>query len=69
VTGERGLDGDLGGLEISDLADQDHVGILTDDVAQAIGEGEPDLGLHRDLVHALELILDGILDRDDLHAR
>ena len=35
VAGERGLDGDLGRLEVADLADHDDVGILADDVAQA----------------------------------
>ncbi len=30
------------------------------------GEGEPDLGLHGNLIHTLELVLDGILDRQDL---
>jgi hypothetical protein len=28
VAGERGLDGDLGGLEVADLADQDDVVVM-----------------------------------------
>ena len=64
-----GLDGDLGRLQVADLADQDHVGVLAQDVAQAGGEGQADLGLHRDLVHALELVLDRVLDGDDLARR
>jgi len=66
VAGQGGLDGDLGGLVVADLPDHDHVGVLPDDRAQPVGEGEPDLRLHVDLVHAEELVLDRILDRDDL---
>ena len=66
MPGERSLDRDLGRLEVADLADHDDVGILAHDVPEPRGEGEADLRLHRDLVDALELILDGILDGDDL---
>src|SRR5437667_387944 len=45
VAGERGLDRDLGRLEVADLTDQDHVGILAHDVPQTGGEGQPDLRL------------------------
>ena len=39
VTGQRGLDRDLRGLEVTDLTDQDLVGVLTQDRAQTVGEG------------------------------
>ena len=39
VAGERGLDGDLRGLEVADLADHDHVRVLAQDGAQRLGEG------------------------------
>ena len=45
VAGERGLDGDLRGLEVADLADHDHVRVLAQDGAQGLGEAEVDLGV------------------------
>ena len=41
VAGERGLDGDLGGLEVADLADHDDVGVLAQEGAQRGGEVQP----------------------------
>src|SRR5262249_54181979 len=66
VAGQRGLDGDLGGLRVADLTDHDDVGVLAHDGAQPAGEGEADRRLHVDLVHPEELVLDGILGGDDL---
>jgi hypothetical protein len=42
VAGERGLDADLGGLEVADLADHDDVGVLAQERAQRRGEREAD---------------------------
>ena len=53
VAGQRGLDGDLGRLAVADLADQDDVGVLAQDRAQAGGERQPDLCVDLDLVDAL----------------
>jgi hypothetical protein len=39
VAGERGLDRDLRGLVVADLADHDHVRVLPQDRAQGLGEG------------------------------
>src|SRR2546428_15193 len=66
VAGERRLDRDLGRLGVADLAHHDDIGVLADDRAQPVREGEPDLRLHVDLVHAEELVFDRILDGDDL---
>ena len=66
MSGERGLDRDVRGLEVADLTDQDHVRILAHDVPEPRGERESDLRSDGDLVDTLQLILDGILDRDDL---
>src|SRR6267143_3090998 len=46
VSGEGGLDRDLGRLEVADLADHDDVGILAHDVPEPRGEGEAELRLH-----------------------
>ena len=40
MAGERGADGDLGGLRVADFADHDDVRILAQDGAQAGGESE-----------------------------
>ena len=69
VAGERGLHGDLRGLEVADLADHDHVRVLAHDRAQRVREREVDLRLHLDLVDPGHLVLDRILDREDLHVR
>ena len=65
VAGERGADGDLGGVEVADFTDHDDVGVLAQHVAQGAGEGEADLGAHLHLVDAGHLVFDRVLDRDD----
>ncbi len=50
VAREGRLDGDLGGLQVADLSDQDDVGVLAYDGSQSVGEGQSDGGLHLDLV-------------------
>ena len=66
VSGEGGLDGDAGGLQVAHLADHDDVGVLTDDGAQGAGKGHADGGFDLNLVDARELVLHRVLDRDDL---
>ena len=61
VAGERGLDGDLRGLEVANLTDHDDVGVLTQEGAQRRGEVQADVLVHLDLVDAAEVELDGIL--------
>ena len=50
MAGQRGVDGDVGGLAVADLADHDDVRVLAQDVPQARGEGQPDLRVDLDLV-------------------
>ncbi len=69
VTGERGADGDLGGVFVADFADHDDVGVLAEDVAECVGEGEADFGADLHLVHAGDFIFDRILDGDDAEVR
>jgi hypothetical protein len=64
MAGEGGLDRDLRRLAITDLADEDDVGILAHDRAQRRAEGETGTLVHLDLHDAGQAILDGILDRD-----
>ena len=69
VAGERRAHGDLRGLEIADFSDHDDVRVLANNVAQARRKGQPDLGIHMDLVDTRQLVLDRILHRDDLLVR
>src|SRR5512133_1256946 len=69
VAGQRGLDRDLGRLEVADLADHDDVGVLPEERPQPVREGELDLRVHLDLADALERDLDGVLDREDVQVR
>ncbi len=66
MAGEGRADGDVDGFRVADLTDEDDVGVLSQDRPQAGGEGEASLGIDGDLVDALELVLDRILDGDDL---
>ena len=69
VAGERGLERDLGGLEVADLADHDDVGVLAQEGAQRRREVEPDVLVHLHLVDADEVELDRVLGGRDVGAR
>ena len=66
MAGQRGLDRDLRRLEIAHFADHDDVGVLAQDGAQHMREGQADLRLHLDLVDAFELVFDRIFDGEEL---
>jgi hypothetical protein len=66
VPGERGLHRGLGGLLVADLAHHDRVGVVPQDRPEPRREGQPDLGVHLDLVHARHVVLDRVLDGDAL---
>ena len=53
VTGERGLEGDARGLAVADFAHEDDVRILSEDGAQADGEGEASARVDLPCVSAL----------------
>ena len=65
---ETGLDGDLYRLHVADLAHHHHVRILTQNGAQAAGEGHVDLGVDLRLANAVEVIFDRILDGENVLA-
>src|SRR5436305_53213 len=69
MAGERGLDGDLGGLEVADLADQDDVRILPQEGAERGGEVQADRFLHLHLVDTGQIELDRIFRGHDVHFR
>ena len=66
MAGERGLDGNLGRLAIADLPHHDLVRIVPEDRAKPAGERQAFFLVHRDLDDAVELVLHGVFDRDDL---
>ena len=68
VTGECRIDGNLGGFAIAQLTHHDDVGVMAQHRAQDCGEGQSDGRIDRDLVDALDLVFDRILDRDQLAA-
>ena len=55
-----------GGLEVADLADHHHVRVVAEDGAETFLEGHAHLVVHRDLVHAMEMIFHRVLDREHL---
>ena len=59
---QRGLDSRPCGLSIAHLADHDHVGILTQEGAQGIGEGKANSGLDLGLADPVDLVFNRILD-------
>src|SRR5689334_8889730 len=69
MAGQRGLYGDLRGIEIAHFADHDDVGIVPQEGAQNTGKSQVYLRLHLNLVDAIQLIFDRILDSEDLPLR
>src|ERR1039458_7235597 len=69
VTRERGANGDIRRFAVANFADHDYVRVLAHDMAQAGGEGQPDLRIHMDLVDAIHLVFDGVFDSDDFLVR
>ena len=69
VSRQGGLDGDLGGFEVADLADQDDVGILAQEGPQRGREGQADLVLRLHLVDPDEIEFDRVLGGHDVDFR
>ncbi|MFM1945379.1 MAG: hypothetical protein RI897_4361 [Verrucomicrobiota bacterium] len=65
VAGLGGADGDFGGFRIADFADEDDIGVMAEDGAEAAGEGQADIVAGLDLGDAFELVFDGVFDGDD----
>ena len=69
MAGERGVDADARRFRVAHFADHDDVGIETQERAQGAREAQPDFAVDLDLVDALDLVFDGILNGDDLAPR
>ena len=66
VARQARLHGDLGGLEVADLADHHDVGVLAQNRAQAARERHLDLGVDLGLADAVDVVLDRVLDGQDI---
>ncbi len=66
VSGHRCVHGRLRGLGIANLADQNHVGILTQDGAKHARKRQAGALVSLDLRDAVDLVLNRILDRNDI---
>ena len=69
MSGQRGLDGDLGRLEIADLAHQNDVRVLPQECPKRGRKGQADVLANLDLIDARQVELDGILGRHDVGFR
>ena len=62
---QGGIDGDLGRFLITDLANHDDVGGLSEHRSESSGKGHADLRIHLDLIDSGHLVLDRLLNSDD----
>ena len=66
VPGKGGLDGNFSRLNISDLTDENHVGVLPQDSSKARSERNADAVIDRDLHNAVDVVLHRIFRRNQL---
>ena len=66
VSGERRLDGNLGGLVVANLAHHQHVRILTHNRAQPRRKTQSDAGVGLNLGDAIKLVFHRVFHGDDL---
>jgi hypothetical protein len=62
------LGGDAGGFHIADFADEDDVGVLSEEGAEGGGEGQVDGGVDLDLGDTWEAVFDGVFYCDDIES-
>ena len=66
VAGHGSVEGDVGRFEVANFTDQEHVGVLAQDRAQAGGKCEPSLVVHLYLGNACQLDFNRIFHGDDV---
>ena len=69
VSGQGGVKGHFGGLEVAYFAEQDDVRVLPQQGAQHAREGQADLFADQHLAGHVEVILDRVFDRDVILVR
>ncbi len=66
VTGEGGLDRDIGGFVVANFTHHHDVRVLAQDRTQGRGKIESDIAARCNLINAHELVFDRVFDRDDV---
>src|SRR5438132_14135103 len=66
MSSEGGLHGDLRCLSVANLANEDNVGVLSQNCAQSVGKCCASQSVDLNLVDVGKLVLDRILDRRDV---
>ena len=69
VPGQGGLHGDASGLDVANLADEDHVGVLAQDGPESGGEGQTRLFVGLNLIDLWEDVFHRIFDGHHVSAR
>ena len=66
---KRSLNADVRGIEVPHFSDHDDIGVLAQDRAQGVGEGEPRLFVDLHLAYAWQVVFYRVFDGDDVHLR
>ena len=66
VSRQRRLDGNFGRLQVTDLADHHHIGVLPQYGAQTARKGHIDFGINLSLAYTGKHVLHGIFNRQDI---
>ena len=66
MTGERCLNGDLGGLQVANFPEHDDIGILTQEGAEGLSEGHAGRFIDLHLHDPLDVELHRVFDREEL---
>ena len=63
---KRCLDGNFCGFGIADFTDHHHIRVLTQNRAQATGEGHADAGVNLRLTDPFNHVFDGVFNRENV---
>ena len=66
MSGERGVDGNVGSVRVANFSHHDNVRRLTQHRAQSGRKGHADFRIHLDLINPSHLVLNGILHSNEL---
>ena len=66
MTGQRGLNGNLGRFQIPDFPHHHHIRILTQDGTKPSGKSHVHLGVDLGLAYPLKIVFDRIFNRQDI---
>lgn len=67
MAGDSGTHGDVGSFAVTDLTDGDDIRVLTQNGAQAGGEGHAGFFVDLDLVDTVEVVFHGVFQGDQVH--